>query len=58
MPVIHLQRGRESMEEAVQRNVTLAEGGSAACVADKLLVLAERLARTSDETLLAGEIAA
>lgn len=51
-------RGRESMEEAVQRNVTLAEGGSAACVADKLLVLAERLARTSDETLLAGEIAA
>jgi cytochrome b pre-mRNA-processing protein 3 len=50
-------KGRERMEEAVQRNVTFAEGGSAACVADKLLLLAERLARTDEDALLAGQIA-
>ena len=49
--------GRERMEEAVQRNVTLTEDGSAACVADKLLSLAERLSRTGDDALRAGAIA-
>jgi cytochrome b pre-mRNA-processing protein 3 len=49
--------GRERMEEAVRRNVTLAEGGSAPCVANKLLLVADRLGRTSGEALLAGEIA-
>ena len=52
-----LAKGRERMIEAVGTNVTFGEQGSAACVADKLLALAGRLARTDDEALLAGNIA-
>ena len=47
----------EALAEAVRRNVTVTEGGDAPAIADRLRTLAERLARTTDADLLAGEIA-
>jgi cytochrome b pre-mRNA-processing protein 3 len=49
--------GRESMAEAVGRNVTMTGNGSADCVADRLLQLHEALLLTSDHDLRAGRIA-
>jgi cytochrome b pre-mRNA-processing protein 3 len=48
--------GPQAMAEAVGRNVTLAEGASAAGVADGLLVLWRELERTGDGALLAGDL--
>jgi cytochrome b pre-mRNA-processing protein 3 len=45
------------LAEAVARNVSLRDGTSPAVVARSLRALADRLARTADEGLLAGEIA-
>ena len=45
-----------AMAEAVTRNVTLTEDGSADCVAGRLRMLAARLDNTGAEALLAGEI--
>ena len=47
-----------ALTEAVERNVTLTEGGDAACVAQRMCALGERLKQTSDDALLAGDIAA
>lgn len=52
-----IAEGGERMAQAVRSNVTLGEGGSVACVADKLAALAARLDRTGADALLAGEIA-
>jgi len=49
--------GPERMQEAVESNVTFSEGGSPACVADRLLTLAQRFERTGDDEVLAGRIA-
>lgn len=46
-----------ALAEAVQRNVTLGEDGSAERVAQNLREFSARLARTGDDELLAGEIA-
>ncbi len=48
----------EALAAAVGRNVAFAEGGSAQCMAQRMLELARRLGATSDEALLAAEIAA
>jgi cytochrome b pre-mRNA-processing protein 3 len=47
-----------ALEQAVARNVTLSQGGSAECVATGLRALTARLAGTDEAPLLAGEIAA
>lgn len=52
-----LGAGEAALAEAAARNVTLEGGGSAACVAAKLRVLAARLDASADDALLAGEIA-
>jgi len=46
-----------ALAEAVARNVHFGEGGDAPAVAVRLRAFADRLARTADEALLAGEIA-
>lgn len=45
-----------ALEAAVARNISLAEGGSPACVAARLHRLHERLARLEAEELVAGRI--
>lgn len=52
-----LHEGRARMTEAVSRNVTLTDEGSAGCVADRLLQLHEVLLLTGDDDLLEGRIA-
>jgi cytochrome b pre-mRNA-processing protein 3 len=49
--------GRESMAEAVGRNATMTNEGSADCVADRLLRLHHTLLLTGDDDLRAGRIA-
>ncbi|MDE2411771.1 MAG: ubiquinol-cytochrome C chaperone family protein [Sphingomonadales bacterium] len=51
-----LTQGDEALAAAIARNVTLAEGGSAAKVAARFRALALRLDGLSDAALLAGEI--
>lgn len=46
-----------ALAAAVERNVTLAEQGSPACVAERLRALAARLETTSEAALLEGAIA-
>lgn len=48
----------ELLSAAIARNVSLTEDGSAQCVAQRMIDLARRFAGTSDEALLAAEIAA
>lgn len=52
-----LAADRAALEEAILRNVTFAEGGNAGFVASRARGLAASLERTSDASLLAGEIA-
>lgn len=47
-----------ALAAAITRNVSLSDGGCAKCVAQRMIDLARRLAATSDEALLAAEIAA
>lgn len=49
--------GGGELEQAVHRNLTLADEGGAPAVAGGLCELAQRLAAISDEALLAGDIA-
>ena len=51
-----LAAGGTAMTGAVARNVTLVEGGDAALAAGRALALAERLAGTSGDDLLAARI--
>lgn len=46
-----------ALHDAVQRNLTVRDGGDVAAVAACLRDFAERLARTSDDDLLSGKIA-
>lgn len=46
----------DSLEDAVERNVTLAEGGTAKDMAERLLALEARLAGVTAEDLAAGNI--
>lgn len=46
----------ERLAAAVERNTNFTDGGSAECVAKRLLALAETLAKIEDETLIAAEI--
>lgn len=46
-----------ALTEAVTRNVTFGEGGSAACVAERLRALHRTLQETPDDALLRAEIA-
>ncbi len=46
------------LADAVNRNVSLTEDGSADCVAQGMLALKDRLAGLDDEALIAGEIPA
>lgn len=46
-----------ALQDAVQRNLTVREGGDVAAVAGCLRDFAGRLARTSDDELVAGKIA-
>jgi cytochrome b pre-mRNA-processing protein 3 len=48
----------EGLTAAVGRNVSFTDDGSAECAAQRMLELARRLSATSDEALLAGDIAA
>ncbi|MEL7445537.1 MAG: ubiquinol-cytochrome C chaperone family protein [Pseudomonadota bacterium] len=50
-----VDRDREKLIAAVDRNTTFREGGSAEGVADKLLALAERLAGISDSDIRAAK---
>lgn len=50
--------GGDELAQAIHRNVTLAQEDRAGVAATRLLALSDRLAHTSDEALLAGEIAA
>jgi cytochrome b pre-mRNA-processing protein 3 len=52
-----LPQGDEALTEVVARNVTLAEGGDAGRVAQAARTLADTLAATSAEDLLAARIA-
>lgn len=47
----------DTLAAAVGRNVALTDNGSTECVAQRMLELARRLSATSDEALLAGDIA-
>jgi cytochrome b pre-mRNA-processing protein 3 len=47
-----------ALAQAVERNVTLGDGGSADCVARNMRALAARLDTTTAEALVAGEFAA
>ena len=53
-----LEGSDAELTEAVQRNVHFGERGNAAQIATGLRTLSNRLARTGDEALLRGEIAA
>ncbi|TNE34854.1 MAG: hypothetical protein EP350_01105 [Alphaproteobacteria bacterium] len=48
----------ETLSAAVSRNFSLTDNGSAQCVAQRMMDLARRLEATTDEALLAAEIAA
>ena len=47
----------DALATAVSRNVSLSKGGSAECVARRMIGLAQRLAATSDDALLAADLA-
>ncbi|WFL78198.1 ubiquinol-cytochrome C chaperone family protein [Altererythrobacter arenosus] len=47
-----VERDAARLSQAVERNTSFAEGGSAQCVADRMLALAERLATIDDPTLI------
>lgn len=47
----------EALSAAVVRNFSLTDQGSSRCVAQRIMDLAQRLAATTDETLLSAEIA-
>jgi cytochrome b pre-mRNA-processing protein 3 len=49
--------GGAELEQAVHRNVTLADASRAGAVAERLRALADRLQATADTTLLAGDLA-
>ena len=51
-------RDENALAEAVERNVTFADGGSAQCASGKLLALMDGLAKVSDEDLLAAKVPA
>lgn len=51
------EEGGARLTDAVERNVTFGEDGSAACVAERLRALHRALQATSDDVLLQGEIA-
>jgi cytochrome b pre-mRNA-processing protein 3 len=52
-----LPQGDEALAEVIARNVTLIEGGDPLRVARAARVLADKLAATSEEDVLAGRIA-
>ncbi|MEO1969600.1 MAG: ubiquinol-cytochrome C chaperone family protein [Sphingomonadaceae bacterium] len=52
-----LNQGREILAGAAARNITLTEGTNPEAVAERMEALHERLAETSNEALLAGDIA-
>jgi len=49
-----IERDAGKLAEGIERNTSFAEGGSAHCVADKMLALADRLGRLDDQSLLAA----
>ncbi|MXO89339.1 ubiquinol-cytochrome C chaperone family protein [Pontixanthobacter aquaemixtae] len=51
-----LASGKEAMTAAVQRNVTLAEGGDPAAMAEELTKLSQRLSGLTNEELSAGDL--
>jgi cytochrome b pre-mRNA-processing protein 3 len=53
-----LAGGDAAMADAVRRNLTMREDADGTAIAQGLRALADRLARTSDDDLLAGRIAA
>lgn len=50
-----VNRDREKLVAAIERNVSFAEGAKPGCVADKLLDLSETLAAIADDALLRGD---
>ena len=51
-----MAKDKAKLAEAVGRNTSFADGGSAECVAEQLLALAGRLSAVDDAALLAAEI--